>query len=199
MKNSLMIWNVILSLAVGVLLFFQFGSKKKNASKGNNSVVIDTSVNRQFRIAYFEMDSIEANFNMVKDVKAEINARDIEYSSNLNQLDETYKKKFNEFSSKQSMTPEETEAAQNILRDLGEKLKGQKQELDQKYQEFVMRKNLDVKKKIEDYLKEYNKTKNYSYIISYEQGLFYFRDTAYNITADIIKGLNDYYKPGKNK
>ncbi len=199
MKNSLMIWNVILSLAVGVLLFFQFFSKKKNTNKDNKPVVIDTAVNRQFRIAYFEMDSIEANFNMVKDVKAEINARDIEYSSSLNQLDETYKKKFNEFSSKQSMTPEETEAAQNTLRDLGEKLKGQKQELDQKYQEFVMRKNLDVKKKIEDYLKEYNKTKNYSYIISYEQGLFYFRDTAYNITADIIKGLNGYYKPGKNK
>lgn len=194
-----MIWNVILSLAVGVLLFFQFFSKKKNTNKDNKPVVIDTAVNRQFRIAYFEMDSIEANFNMVKDVKAEINARDIEYSSSLNQLDETYKKKFNEFSSKQSMTPEETEAAQNTLRDLGEKLKGQKQELDQKYQEFVMRKNLDVKKKIEDYLKEYNKTKNYSYIISYEQGLFYFRDTAYNITADIIKGLNGYYKPGKNK
>jgi outer membrane protein len=85
------------------------------------------------------------------------------------------------------------------LRELGESLKGQKQDIDQKYQEFLMRKNLDIKKKIEDYLKEYNKTRNYSYIISYEQGLFYFRDTAYNITADIIKGLNEFYKPGKSK
>lgn len=198
MKNGMLIWNVVLSLVAGVLLFLQFGPKKNNANK-TKPVLSDTSVNRQFRIAYFEMDSVEANFNMVKDVKAEINAKDIEYTSSLNNLDETYKKKFNEYSSKQSMTQEETEAAQNVLRDLGEKLKGQKQDLDQKYQEFVMRKNLEVKKKIEEFLVEYNKARNYSYIISYEQGLFYFKDTAYNITADLIKGLNQYYKPEKNK
>jgi outer membrane protein len=198
-KNGLMIWNVILSLAVGVLLFLQFGPKKRNANKGDKVVVTDTSANKQFRIAYFEMDSVEANFNMVKDVKAEINTREIQYNSNLNQLDETYRKKYNELASKQYTSKEEEDAAQNILRELGESLKGQKQDIDQKYQEFLMRKNLDIKKKIEDYLKEYNKTRNYSYIISYEQGLFYFRDTAYNITADIIKGLNEFYKPGKSK
>jgi len=44
-----------------------------------------------------------------------------------------------------------------------------------------MRLNLGVKKAIEDFLAEYNKTRNYSYIVSYEQGLFYFKDTADNI------------------
>ena len=198
MKNGLLIWNIVLSLVAGFLLFLQFGPKKNNTGNTKSSIT-DTAVNRQFRIAYFDMDSVEANFNLVKDVKAEINAKDIEYNNGLNQLDEQYRKKYNEFSSKQSMTSEEQEAAQNTLRDLGESLKGQKQDLDQKYQEFVMRKNLEVKKKIEEYLKEYNKTRNYSYIISYEQGLFYFKDTAYNITGDVIKGLNEYYKPGKNK
>lgn len=193
-----MIWNVILSLVAGLLLFLQFGPKK-NKANNDKPVKVDSSVNGQFRIAYFEMDSVEANFNVVKDVKAEINAKDSEYSSSLNQLDETYRKKYNELASKQYTSKEEEEAAQNTLRDLGESLKGQKQDIDQKYQEFVMRRNLDVKKKIEDYLKEYNKTRNYSYIISYEQGLFYFRDTAYNITSDLIRGLNEWYKPGKNK
>ncbi|MBI5858484.1 MAG: OmpH family outer membrane protein [Sphingobacteriales bacterium] len=198
MKNGLLIWNVILSLVAGLLLFLQLGPKKNKTGNGKVSAR-DTTVNRQFRIAYFEMDSVEANFNMVKDVKAEINTREIEYSSNLNQLDETYKRKYNELASRQYTSKEEEDEAQNILRELGEKLKIQKQDFDQKYQEFVMRKNLDVKKKIEEFLAEYNKTKNYSYIISYEQGLFYFRDTAYNITADLIKGLNEFYKPGKNK
>ena len=197
MKNGLLIWNIVLTLVAGLLLFLQFGKKKTQAGT-NKITVTDTSANRQFRIAYFEMDSVEANFNLVKDVKAEISAKDNEYSSGLNQLDEVYKKRFNELSSKQStMTQEQLEAAQIELRDLGEKLKGQKQGLDQQYQEFVMRKNLEIKKKIEDYLKEYNKNKNYSYIISYEQGLFYFKDTAYNITGEVIKGLNEYYKPVK--
>lgn len=198
MKNGLLIWNVVLSLVAGLLLFLQFGPKKNNTGN-NKKTVSDTTVNKQFRIAYFEMDSVEANFNLVKDVKAEINTKDVEYNNRLNQLDEQYRKKYNELASKQYTNKEEEEAAQNTLRELGELLKGQKQTLDQQYQEFQMSKSLEIKKEIEKYLKEYNKTRNYSYIISYEQGLFYFKDTAYNITADLIKGLNQNYKGGKNK
>lgn len=195
MKNGLLIWNVILSLVAAILLFFQFGPKKNSTGTGK-ILAKDSTAGNQFRMAYFEMDSVESNFNVVKDVKAEINTKGIEYTNSLNLLDQEYKNRFNELSSQQ-LTPEQTEAAQNELRQLAEKLKNQKQDLDQKYQDFLMRKNLDIKKKIEDYLKVYNKEKNYSYIISYEQGLFYFKDTAYNITGDIIKGLNDYYKPVK--
>lgn len=196
MKNGLLIWNVVLSVVAAFLLFMQFGPKKSNSKKGKDPAT-DTTTNRQFRMAYFEMDSVEANFDVVKDVKAEINAKEIDYNNSLNKFDQIYKDKYNEYAQKPSMTQEETEAAQNVLKQLGESLKMQKQDLDQKYQDFLMRKNLDIKKKIEDYLKVYNKENNYSYIISYEQGLFYFKDTAYNITAEVIKGLNQYYKQVK--
>lgn len=195
MKNGLIIWNVVLSIVAGVLLFLQFGTKKKKAS-GTEKAKIDSVGNREFRIAYFEVDSVENNFNLVKDVKAEISAEETKYNNSVTALDDAYKRKFNELS-KENMTPEQVEAAQNTLRQFGETLKGQRQELDQKFQEFVMLKNLDVRRKIEVYLKEYNKNRNYSYIISYEQGFFYFKDTTYNITAEVIKGLNDYYKQVK--
>ena len=84
------------------------------------------------------------------------------------------------------------------IRQLEDRLKNRKQELDQQYQDFVMRRNLSVKKKIEDFLTEYNKTKDYSYIVAYEQGLFYYKDTVYNITDDVIKGLNEEYKNKKD-
>ena len=51
---------------------------------------------------------------------------------------------------------------------------------------------------IEDFLKEYNKDKRYTYIVSYEQGLFYYKDSSYNVTADVIKGLNERYKVKKD-
>lgn len=196
MKNGLVIWNVILSIVAGVLLFMQFGSKKKKAGIGSDKITVDSTNNKQFRIAYFEVDSVENNFNLVKDVKAEISAKEAEYNANVNQLDDAYRKKYNDLS-QENMTPEQVEKAQNTLRQFGESLKVQRQELDQKFQEYVMLKNLDVRKKIEVYLKEYNKNKNYSYIISYEQGFFYFKDTTYNITADVIRGLNEYYKQVK--
>lgn len=199
MKNGLLIWNVILTLAAGYLLFNQFSSKK---SKGiaMNMAGGDSAVNSAgFKIAYFEMDSVEANFNMVKEVKKEISQKDAEYSNNLRQIDQAYKDKYNEFASQETMTPEQNEAAQNVLRQLADKLKDQKQGIDQQYQDFVMRKNLEIKKEIEKYLQTYNEVKKYSYIIAYEPGLFYYRDSAYNITADVIKGLNSTYKPAVKK
>ena len=196
MKNGLLIWNVVLSLVAGLLLFLQFAPKKHNRS-GYKSSGKDTTTNHRFRIAYFEMDSVEANYNMVKDVKAEIDTKDIEYNNSLNQLDQIYKNKYNEYASKSSMTHEETEAAQNVLKQLGESLKSQKQELDLKYQDFKMRKMLEVKKKIEEFIKDFNKTRNYSFIVTDDTGLFYYKDSVYNITAEVVKGLNELYKPQK--
>jgi len=60
-----------------------------------------------------------------------------------------------------------------------------------------MRKMKDVKTKIEDYLREYNSRRGFTYIFAYEPGLFYYRDTAYNITGDVVRGLNDQYKKKK--
>jgi len=69
----------------------------------------------------------------------------------------------------------------------------------QSLQESLLKHNedlkADIRKKIEDYLKEYNKTKGFNYIISYEANSFiYIRDTAYNITDDLVNGLNAEYK-----
>lgn len=199
MKNGLLIWNVILTLAAGYLLFNQFSSKKSKGTTVNMAGGDSTVNSAGFKIAYFEMDSVEANFNMVKEVKKEISQKDAEYSNNLRQIDQAYKDKYNEFASQETMTPEQNEAAQNVLRQLADKLKDQKQGIDQQYQDFVMRKNLEIKKEIEKYLQTYNEVKKYSYIIAYEPGLFYYRDSAYNITADVIKGLNSTYKPTVKK
>lgn len=200
MKNGLLVWNIVLTLLVGYLLFAQLNKKgavvNNNKSAGKDSGAVNTG----FRIAYFEMDSIENHFSMVKDIKAEIAKKDEEYSNSLTQLDATYRNKIQEYQQKEksgTMVQADYEKAQIDLRQLEDRLKNRKQELDQQYQDFVMRKNLGVKKKIEDFLTEYNKTKGYSYIVVYEQGLFYYKDSAYNITADVIKGLNEQYKNTK--
>ena len=201
MKNGLLVWNIVLTLLVGYLLFAQL-NKKGNVVAGNKNVNRDSNVvNAGFRIAYFEMDSIETHFTMVKDIKAEIAKKDEEYSNSLNQLDATYRNKIQEYQQKEkagTMVQADYEKAQVDLRQLEDRLKNRKQELDQQYQDFVMRKNLGVKKKIEDFLTEYNKTQGYSYIVAYEQGLFYYKDTTYNITSEVIKGLNEEYKNKKD-
>jgi outer membrane protein len=84
-------------------------------------------------------------------------------------------------------------ATQDLMKNQ-EQIKNRKQVLDQDYNDFVMRRQNDIKSKIESFLKEFNKDKKYSYIVSYEQGLFYFKDSTYDITADVLRGLNETYR-----
>ena len=95
------------------------------------------------------------------------------------------------------MTQAQSEAASQELKNMDDQMKARKQNLDQEYSEFTVKKMKDIKGRIEDFLKEYNKNKQYSYIVSYEQGLFYYKDSVYNITQDVIKGLNESYTKKK--
>jgi outer membrane protein len=199
MKNVLLIWNIVLTMVAGYLLFTHFTSKKNGANGVKSSSKGPSAANPPFRIAYFEMDSVENNFLMVKDVQAEINQKEKEYNNDLARLDWTYKNKFEGYrQNASSMSKDEYEKAKVDLKQLEDQIKNQKQGLDQQYQDFVMRRQLNLKTAIGDFLKDYNKSKDYSYIIVYERDLFYYKDTAYNITPEVIKGLNEMYK-AKNK
>jgi outer membrane protein len=201
MKNGLLVWNVILTLVAGYLLYAHFSKKENGAVAGKNAIRDSLSVHKPFRIAYFEMDSVQANTLLVKDVQVEIEKREKEYTGQLSQHESAYRNKLQEYQQREkagTMTQPDYEKAQVDLKQLEDRLKSKRQELDQQYQDFVMRSQLSLKKSIEEFVARYNETKQYSYIVSYEQGLFYYKDTIYNITADLIKGLNDQYKSKKD-
>jgi outer membrane protein len=197
MKNGLVILNVVLLAAVAVLFYLHFSTAKKTDPvrvAGTNT----SSSNETFRIAYFEMDSIENAFSMVKDVKGELGKREDAMNNELTRMEKDYRNKAAQYQAQaQNMNQTQSEMAQRDMMQTQQAMQGRKQQMEQEYQEFSMRKLKDVRTKIEDYLKEYNRNSNYSYIVSYEPGLFYYKDTAYNITADLIKGLNAEY--GKKK
>lgn len=200
MKNGLIIWNVLLTLVAGYLLISHFGSGKKPASINSNGNSDTTFSGKQFRIAYFEMDSIEANFGMVKDVMAELSKKELAINEEMNKLTKNLQQRFNFYQNKAqagSLSQADSEVASQEMKILDDQLKNRKQQLDQEYSDFMVRRQSDIKVKIEDFLKEYNQNKNYSYIVSYDQGVFYFRDTTYNITVDLVKGLNERYTSTK--
>lgn len=202
MKKGLLIWNVLLTLIAGYLLVMHFSSGKIN-STGGKTIANDTSrIHKDFRIAYFEMDSVEANFEMVKDVKAELSKKEDAINAELEGLSRKFQQRYNYFQGQAqggTMTAQQQEEASQELKGMDEQIKARKQNLDQEYSDFSFKKTKDVKTKIEEFLKEYNKTKNYSYIVSLEQGLFYYRDSVYNITDDVIKGLNIRYKSSRKE
>jgi outer membrane protein len=201
MKSASMIFNIVLLALVGVLFYLHFSSKGKPAVAGKtNTRVESNTVAQDFRIAYFELDSITNSFAMVKDVKSELNREEDKMNSEMTQWQKRYNDQISKYQNQaqaQQMTQVESENANRELLQLQETIRSKKQELDQKFQNMYMQKMQDVKVKIEKFLEEYNKDKGYSYIFAYEPGFIYYRDTMYNITSDLVKGLNDQYSSKK--
>ena len=196
MNKGLLALNVVLVIAVGYLLYTQLSSKKISSTSSHpSSPMMPANSNDPFRIAYFVMDSIEKNYEMVKDVRVELNKQQEAMNGELDKLSKDYQDKLNEYQSKAStMNQAQSDAATQDLMKRRDALNAKKQDLEQKYSGTVTQKMTEVKSQIEDFLKEFNKNRAYTYIISYEPGLFYYLDTAYNITPEVITGLNAVYK-----
>ncbi|HEU4469698.1 MAG TPA: OmpH family outer membrane protein [Flavisolibacter sp.] len=198
MKNAALILNAVLLVAVGVLFYLHFSSRKSAASPVVKSASNSDSFNKEFRIAYFELDSINNAFTKMKDVKSELSKEEEKMGSEMNRLQKLYNDKLAHYQNMGEMSQVQSEAASREMMQLQETIRGQKQTMDQKFQDLWMRKMQEVKVEVEQFLKEYNKTKGYSYILAHEPNFIYYRDTVYDITADLVKGLNEKYsKKGK--
>jgi outer membrane protein len=200
MKNGLLIWNVLLTVIAGYLLIAHFSQKKAIETVSKTNVRDTLSTSGAFRMAYFEMDSVENNFQIVKDIKAEMNKRQEQINNDIGRQGQALQQKYNNYQAQLQagrLTQQQADEELLEIRRMDEQIKENKQSKDEEYNNYVMRNMKDIKTKIEDFLKEYNKDRRYAYIISYEQGLFYYRDSIYNITSDVIRGLNEMYKNKK--
>lgn len=193
MKNGILILNVVLLVLVGVLFYLHFSSKNPSTTKAANNQN-STAAAKDFKIAYFEMDSVENSFQMVKDVKAELTRKEEAIGTELERLEKNYRNKIAQYQAQgANMTQVQSEMAQRDVMQMQQSMQSRRQSLEQEYQDLQMRKLKDVKTKIEDFLKRYNADKGYTYILAYEPGIFYYKDTTYNITGDLIQGLNQQY------
>jgi len=188
-KNFTLVLNIVLVIAVAVLFYFHFSSPKQVI--GNNS----TANTSGFKVAYFDEDSLQEHYEYYKEIRNALTKLEQQKSEELNTLRNNYVKKGKEYQEKAAtMTQAEQQNAQQDMMERENDYKRSEQLKAQEMQDEQMKRGQDIRKRIEDFLKEYNKDKGYAYIFSSSQGLMYYKDTAYNITQDMIKGLNETYK-----
>ncbi len=196
MKNGIIVFNAILLVLVGILFYLHFsGAAKPVSTAVRNTITPASPTSNNFKIAYIEMDSLEASFHMFKDVKAELDRKEASVNAEKAKMERTYKDKLAKYQAQATtMNQVQSESATKDMMQMQQQMQGRAQALDQEYQDFYMRRFKDVKSKIEVFLKDYNAQKGYAYILAYEPGLFYYRDSAYDITPDVVAGLNEQYK-----
>jgi outer membrane protein len=195
MKSGIVIFNVILLALIGVLFYLHFSGTPKTAAPARTAAAQTPTNSNNFKIAYFDMDSLAASFSLVLDAKAELNRKEEAVNAEKTRMERGYKQKLDKYQAQAAtMNQVQSESATKDMMQLQQQIQSRSAALEQEYQDFYTRKMKDVKEKIEAFLKDYNAQKGYAYIVSYEPGLFYYRDTAYDITGDVIAGLNKAYK-----
>ena len=193
MKHLSTLLGVISLILIAVLFYLHF-SQKPVVKTTSPSIAKTESAN--FRIAYFDIDSLQTHFDYFKKVSNEMKARENAMTVELRTLENSYQKKIKEWQDRgANMTQAEGEAAQREYAQMQQRYQKRQMDLEQELQKQKVDLMTDLRKKVEDYLKEYNKEKGYAFILSYEPGfMLYYKDTLYDVTSDVIAGLNEKYK-----
>jgi len=199
MNKGLLALNIVLLLAVGILFFLFFTRKNNTTSVIPIRTGPDTAAQWQHTpVAYFDMDSIEANFILWKRVQAEVVKREAGINDTINQMKMGFQSYYQKLQSQSAnLSPRQKDSLGNELAQMDAEIKNRSAELNQNYQTYFMSKQQEIVTLIKNYCKEFNKDRRFSYIIAREPGLFYYTDTAYNVTSELLKGLNSFYSKKK--
>ncbi len=198
MNKGLLVLNLILLVAVAIL-FILFFSKKETAVRQKEIPGTDSAGHWQHTpVAYFDMDSVEANFTEFKKMQAEVVKKEAGINESINQMRSNFQAYYQKLQAQAAnLTPRQQDSLGNVLAQMDADIKNKAQELNQGYQSYYMGKQTEIVNMIKNYCKEFNKERKYSYIIAREPGLFYYTDSAYNITTELLKGLNAFYSKKK--
>ena len=195
MKNLSLLLNVVLFIAVGVLYYFQFSCKNDCQKKTKQfSSTFKPSSTSAPSFAYVELDSLNEKISYIKNnrkaLEKEQEAIETEWEASYRNLEN---KKNNFLKRGNTITQPEAEAFQNELIQEQQQVDTKKQTLTQKLNEKSYKFMDDIQQKLKEFLADYNKDKRFTYIFSCGNGLDYmvYKDTSYNITPDVITGMNE--------
>lgn len=192
MKQLSIILNVVLLALVGFLYYLYFFSSKSQVLLVHSGK--DSSINHGNKVAYIDLDSLQNNYEYYKKIKADIDRRQNANTEEITALQKRYQARAMQLQQKApTMNQHDQEAAVKEMNQMQQDLQTKKQASDNDLFNYNSKMKEDILTRIQNYLKEYNKDGRYDYILSYEPGFMFYKDTALNITKDVIEGLNKQY------
>ncbi len=199
MKHFSLILNVVLLLLVGYLYFDKFSSSKRSTGLSAAAQKCkDSTKNHGNKVAYIDLDSLQSSYEYYKVLKADFEKQQANSNNQVADLQRRYQARAMQLQQKgATMNQQEQEAAMKEINQMQQGLQAKKQELDNALYNANSKMKEDILKKIQDFLKVYNSDGRYDYVFSYEPGFMFYKDSALNITPDVINGLNDLYKKEK--
>ncbi len=175
-------------------------NKSQNADNQANEET--PAVPTELKIAYVEVDSIMTQYQFCKDYTQILTKKGQNIEATIQKKAQALQDAAGNFQSKiqqNAYTREQAEAIQANLQKQNMDLQNLQQRLSSEFQNEQAKYNEALHDSINNFLKIYNKDKKYSIIFSKSGDNLLYADKAYDITKEIIAGLNKAYKPAPVK
>lgn len=195
-----------IALAAFTAVLMMGGSLMTSCSNQNQpketATVTQASSDNNVKIAYVRLDSLYAKYDYYKEINEELNkeaqASQKALASKVNAFgkareDFERRVRTNAFVSQESAQMEQ----QKLLN-----MQQQGQQFEARLQQELMNKNMEAmnkfQAKLQEEIKAYNKDKKFTFILTdINHNNLLYADSAYDITEDLVKYLNETYKKEK--
>ncbi|MCI5709588.1 MAG: OmpH family outer membrane protein [Prevotella sp.] len=154
------------------------------------------------KFAYVEVDSIMSQYKFCKDYSLILEKKGQNIQNTLGQKNANLQQaaaKFQQDIQANKYTREQAEAVNANLQKQNADLQSLNQRLSSEFQTETAKYNKALSDSIHNYLARYNKDKKYAMIFAKQGDNILCADKAYDITNEVIAGLNKAYKPAAKK
>lgn len=193
--NSMKKYLTFVAFAAATMFFAACGTKNEEETTKGPAQEEETT---ELKIAYVELDTLMSQYQLYKDYSEVLTRKGNNIQKTLAQKQRALENHAaavqKKYESNEFTTRDEVERAQasiqkeqNDLAELADRLQN----------EFAMeqaRINEEARDSIQSFLKRYNKTKKYDYVMVKAGDNLLIANPKYNITNEIVKGLNKRYK-----
>jgi outer membrane protein len=182
---------------VGVVaLFVSF----LTSCSGKSNEASPVSGSGEIKIAYILTDSVLVNYQMAIDLHQDFMSQQQQYNTDFGKKRELLEKQAAAFQEKLQrggfLNEERAMSERDRLLSQQDEMKRMDYDLSTKLSQMEATINQRLADSITSYVKEYNKNHNYTYILS-NTGNIIVGDQRYNISKEILDGLNARYKASK--
>ncbi|MDF7821329.1 OmpH family outer membrane protein [Runella sp. MFBS21] len=193
MKNGLLIWNAVLTLAVAFLGYQHFSH---HSSDSGSSSVSEASKGK--KIVYVQADSLLKNYDYYKDFQKEFESKGFQLENDLANKGRTFQNKiafFQQRAQQGALSQDQAQAAQAQLGKEEQEIAKYRDDQLRKLDEERIKKTEEFYTNIFDYIKRYNKDNGYEFVLGYSKGGgILFADASLDVTQKMVEGLNKEYK-----
>ena len=188
------------SLAMAAMVTLAMTSCNQSSPKMDSKADVEQNAPASLKIAYVEVDSIMSQYTFCKDYSLILQKKGQNIQNTLAAKQQHLQAAAANFQQKiqqNAYTREQAEAIQAGLQKQNNDLQVLNQRLSAEFQTETDKYNSALRDSIQNFLNVYNKDKKFSIIFSKQGDNLLYADKAYDITKEVIAGLNKAYKPSK--